>query len=69
LELRRFVVDTECRTLSVPAAGKLFYDLGRDGSYEAAKRGELIVIKVGRQKRVPIKAMERKMEEEAVSKG
>lgn len=59
-------MDSECRTLSVPEAGKLYYDLGRDGSYEAAKRGDIIVIEVGRRKRVPIKAMERKLEEEAV---
>lgn len=56
-------MDAECRTLSVPEAGKLYFDLGRDGSYEAAKRGDIIVIEVGRRKRVPIKAMERKLEE------
>ena len=49
--------------MSVPAAGKLFYGLGRDASYQAAKRGDLIVIEVGpKLLRVPVKAMQRKLE-------
>ena len=53
----------ECLTMSVPAAGKLFYGLGRDASYQAAKRGDLIVIEVGpKLLRVPVKAMQRKLE-------
>jgi excisionase family DNA binding protein len=51
-----------CRTLSVPEAGKLYYGLSRNGSYDAAKRGEIPTIRVGRQYRVPIVAMERLME-------
>ncbi len=50
--------------MSVPAAGKLFYGLGRDASYQAAKRGDLIVIEVGpKLLRVPVKAMQRKLEQ------
>src|SRR6476661_4924846 len=39
--------DCDIKTMSVPAAGKLYFGLGRNGSYEAAKRGEIPVIKVG----------------------
>jgi hypothetical protein len=47
------------KTMSVPEAGRKYYDLGRDGSYAAAARGDIPVIKVGRLLRVPVQAMER----------
>jgi hypothetical protein len=50
-------------TLSVPDAGHMYYGLSRNGSYDAAKRGEIPTIKVGRLLRVPIRAMERKLDE------
>ncbi len=50
---------TECKTMSVPAAGRRYYDLSRNGSYEAARRGDIPTIKVGRKLRVPVAAMER----------
>jgi hypothetical protein len=50
-----------CKTISVPSAGRLYYNLGRNDSYEAAKRGEIPVIKVGARLRVPVIAMERKL--------
>ena len=53
----------ECATISVPEAGKRYYGLSRNGSYEAAARGEILVIQVGRLKRVPVAAMDRKMEQ------
>lgn len=52
-------MSTECKTLSVPEAGWLYYGLSRNGAYDAAKRGEIPVIKIGRRYRVPIVAMER----------
>ena len=51
--------DNECKTLSVPAAGRLYYGLGRNGSYDAAKRGDIPTVRVGRLLRVPVAAMER----------
>ena len=45
-------------TLSVPAAGKKYFGLSRNGAYDAAKRGELPVIKIGRKLFVPIRALE-----------
>ncbi len=53
--------NSECKTLSVPAAGRLYYGLGRNGSYDAAKRGDIPVIRVGRLLRVPVVAMEAKL--------
>ena len=52
----------ECATISVPEAGRRFYGIGKNASYEAAARGDIPVIQVGRLKRVPVVAMERKME-------
>jgi hypothetical protein len=50
------------QTISVPDAGKRYYGLSRNGSYAAARRGEIPVIKVGRLKRVPVRAMEAKLD-------
>jgi Helix-turn-helix domain len=52
-------MSSECKTLSVPEAGRLYYGLSRNGSYDAAKRGEIPTLRVGRKLRVPIAAMER----------
>jgi hypothetical protein len=49
---------TPPKTLSVPEAGKLYFDLSRNASYEAANRGELPVVQIGKIKRVPVKALE-----------
>jgi Helix-turn-helix domain len=50
-------------TLSVPEAGRLYFGLGRNGSYDAARRGELPVLKIGRRLRVPVVALERMLTE------
>ncbi len=47
------------KTMSVPEAGKVYYGLSRNGSYEAARRGDIPTIQVGRLLRVPVAAMER----------
>ncbi len=46
------------KTLSVPEAGKLYFDLSRNSSYEAARRGDIPIIRVGRLLRVPVMALE-----------
>jgi hypothetical protein len=46
-------------TISVPEAGRRYFGLSRNGSYAAAARGEIPTIKVGRLRRVPVRAMER----------
>jgi hypothetical protein len=54
--------DTEF-TISVPAAGKRYFGLSRNGSYDAAARGDLLTVRVGRLLRVPTAAQERKIEQ------
>lgn len=51
------------KTLTVPEAGRVYFDLGRNASYEAARRGDIPVIKIGRLLRVPVVALERKLED------
>jgi hypothetical protein len=40
--------DAAQKTLTVPEAGRLYFGLGRGASYEAARRGEPPVIRIGR---------------------
>jgi hypothetical protein len=56
-------MDQELKTLSIPEAGRRYFDLARDASYRAAKRGELPIIKVGSRFRVPVVALERMLDE------
>jgi hypothetical protein len=56
-------MDPQPKTLTVPEAGRVYFDLGRNASYEAARRGDIPTIKIGRLLRVPIVALERKLEE------
>lgn len=53
------MTEHEAKTLSVPDAGRIYFGLGRGASYEAARRGELPVIRIGRLLRVPVVAVER----------
>jgi Helix-turn-helix domain len=54
-----------CKTLTVPEAGRRYFDLGRNASYEAARRGEIPTIRIGRLLRVPVIALERMLEQTA----
>jgi hypothetical protein len=56
-------MNTDCKTITVPEAGKLYFGLGRDGAYEAAKRGDIPVIRIGRRLRVSVPALERMINE------
>jgi hypothetical protein len=51
------------KTISVPAAGREYFGLSRNASYTAARRGEIPTIRIGRLLRVPVVALERKLEE------
>lgn len=51
-------------TMSIPAAGKRYLGLGRNASYEAAKRGDLPIVEVGRLKRVLVRVLETRLETE-----
>ncbi len=59
-------METKPWTISVPEAGRLYLGIGRDSSYEAVKRGEIPVIRIGKLLRVPIVAMERLLEQAGV---
>ncbi len=48
-------------TISVPAAGKKYFGLCRGASYDAAKRGDIPTIKIGRLMRVPVAALEARL--------
>ncbi|MCB1468485.1 MAG: DNA-binding protein [Rhizobiaceae bacterium] len=41
-------------TISVVDAGALFYGLSRNGSYEAAKRGDIPTVRIGKKIMVPV---------------
>jgi excisionase family DNA binding protein len=45
-------------TCSIPEAGERL-GLSRNGAYEAARRGEIPVLKFGRLRRVPVAALNR----------
>ena len=49
---------TMTMTMTVPDAGRIYYGLSRNGSYEAAKRGDIPTIKIGKLLRVPVRALE-----------
>ena len=51
------------KTLTVPEAGRVYFDLGRNASYDAARRGDIPTIRIGRLLRVPVVALERMLEE------
>jgi excisionase family DNA binding protein len=55
-------------TLTVPEAGWRYLGLSRNGSYAAAERGVIPTIRVGRLLRVPVRAMERLLDQAASSK-
>jgi hypothetical protein len=50
------------KTLTVPEAGRVYFDLGRNASYEAARRGDIPTIRIGRLLRVPVVALERMLQ-------
>ena len=55
------MTDEAAKTISVPAAGRRYFDLGKNASYAAAARGEIPVIRIGSRLRVPVAALERMM--------
>jgi hypothetical protein len=55
--------DTSPKTMPVPDAGRIYFGLGRNASYEAAKRGDIPTIKIGGRLRAVVSALERMLEE------
>jgi hypothetical protein len=54
---------TTAKLLSVPEAGRRYFGLSRNGSYDAARRGELPVIRIGRKLWASVPAIERMIAE------
>ncbi|WP_192923535.1 DNA-binding protein [Sinorhizobium medicae] len=48
-------------TIPVPDAGSLFFGLGRNAAYEAARRGDFETIKVGGRIVVPVAPLAAKL--------
>jgi excisionase family DNA binding protein len=53
-------------TISVPDAGKRL-GIGRNAAYEAARRGEIPIIRLGKRMVVPVAAFERMLSVESKS--
>ena len=51
------------KTMSVPECGWLYFGLSRNASYEAAKRGDIPTIKVGRLLRAVPGVLDRRIAE------
>jgi hypothetical protein len=51
-------------TMSVPDAGKRYFDLGRNASYEAARNGQIPVIKIGSRLRAIVAKLDRMVGDE-----
>ena len=49
-------------TISVPEAGEKYFGLCRNAAYDAAARGEIPTIRIGRLLRVPVRLMERMLD-------
>jgi excisionase family DNA binding protein len=49
-------------TCSVPEAGKIL-GLGRDSAYQAARNGQIPIIRIGRLVRVPLAGLERMLQQ------
>ena len=47
---------------TVPKAGRAYFNLGTSASYEAARRGQIPTIRIGRKLFVPLAALERMLE-------
>ncbi len=56
-----YAMGLDRKTYSVTEAGKIL-GIGRSAAYEAARRGELPVVRIGRRLLVPIRALERMLE-------
>jgi hypothetical protein len=55
-------METAPLTISVPEAGEKYFGLCRNAAYDAARRGDIPTIKIGRLLRVPVRAMEQMLD-------
>src|SRR2546423_12640263 len=59
----RAPIERPSATMSVPEAGKKYFGLSRNASYEAAARGQIPTVRILKFLRVPVTAMERMLAE------
>jgi excisionase family DNA binding protein len=52
----------EIKTMTVPEAGAKYFGLSREGSYRAAKNGDIPSIRIGKLLRVPVRALEQMLD-------
>jgi hypothetical protein len=57
------ISEPTAKLLSVPEAGRRYFGLSRNGSYDAARRGELPVVRIGRKVWASVPAIERMIAE------
>jgi len=50
-------------TISVPEAGRRYFGLSRNAAYEAARRGEIPVVRIGGRIFAVVEAIERRLAE------
>ena len=51
-----------CLTISVPEAGRRYFGLSRNAAYDAAARGQIPTIRMGRLLKVPVRALEKMLD-------
>jgi len=56
------IMEDKRQTLTIIEAAKIL-GIGRNQAYEAARRGEIPTIKIGKRILVPVAALERKLQE------
>ena len=61
--LEQYMTDDKPLTISVPEAGRRYFGLSRNASYMAAARGELPTVRMGRLLCVPVRALEKMLDE------
>ena len=63
VEITQNSVEETRKTITVPEAGRRYFNVCRKTAYEAVARGEIPVVRIGRLMRVPVAALERMMAE------
>jgi hypothetical protein len=48
-------------TMPIPEAGEVFYGLGRNAAYEAARRGDIPTVKIGGRKLAVVSVIAQKL--------
>jgi Helix-turn-helix domain len=56
-------------TISVPEAGRKYFGLSRNGAYNAAARGDIPTVRVGKLLRVPVRALESMLDQARHGRG